>query len=142
MKQVLCALLLACTLSPIKSFSQTDNPEWVNVVKNNEGDVFFMRTTDIPYNVENEVKVWVKEIQPSFTLKGRIYKNVTTNYLYIFDCQDRTMELESTATYSYTGNLITSYEFNDYVKKFQDVIPGAIGEFLLNEACELFNSKN
>lgn len=142
MKYLLCVALL---LSGSQLFAQTDEPtdqpDWIYVCKKTNGlDKFYMKSTCVSAN-DHVIKIWVKDIAASFTYSGRTYRNVSTETLYEFDCSGRQLQIDQAVTYDSEGNTIESYEYEDYERKWTDVVPGSIGEMLLNEACQLFNNQ-
>lgn len=113
------------------------NPEWIFVGSGKES-AYYLKT-DYAIKTTTGIKVWAKIYKTSWEIKGVVHKNVQVRNLLIVDCQGRQTKTLKYIVYNKSNKIIDSFTFSDD-NEWEDVIPGSLGESMLEKACELFNN--
>ena len=85
--------------------------------------------------------MWIKIINPRYTIGKETYKNVTVLYLNGYSCPDRTSSVWNKVVLASNQKVLQSVTYNGKDREFGIVIPDTIDEHLLNIVCNKY-SKN
>jgi hypothetical protein len=137
MKIKLIVGLLVVFFSVQKTYSQ----EWNFVCNSLDKETYYMNSSYLSKG-DMTIKIWVKKLieKQIFVKKGKskIRKTVINEekILWEFDCENQKSMIHYGILYNSSGKVIEEYEPLDYQKEWSMIIPGSIGESLLNKACE------
>jgi hypothetical protein len=139
MKKKLIFGLLVVFFSIQKTYSQ----EWI-FVDYTDDDTCYINSKYLSKG-DMKIKIWVKEESKKqvYVRKGKskVKKTVINieKTLFEFDCENQKYMNHYSVTYNSSGSVIKHYEPLDYQKVWHLIIPGSVGESLLNKACEIYN---
>ncbi len=140
MKIKLIVGLLVVFFSVQKTYSQ----DWNFVCNSLDKETYYMNSSYLSKG-DMTIKIWVKKLNEKqiFVKKGKskIRKTVINEekILWEFDCENQKEMIHYGILYNSSGSVIKQYEPLDYQKEWNIIIPGSIGESLLNKACEIYN---
>ena len=124
------------TLKAIPNFKMAmAEGEWMFSCETTAHDYWYVNTHALSKEYGN-VKLWLKTITPTATIKGKKYKNTVDKILMIIDCIGRRYKILQTTTY-YLGEVIQ--ENKDPDDFFQNVIPETALDDVSKTACKMFN---
>jgi hypothetical protein len=115
---------------------------WIEIGKSSISDETFYINSTYVSNDNNIVKVWIKTTTiKTIKNKSKSSKKIKTDkkFLYEFDCQNNKLRILYAVYYNSSGNVIDTYNPNEYALDWEIAIPDSLGEYLLNKACELYN---
>jgi hypothetical protein len=139
MKQVILLSFISFFLNISKIYSQEN---WIEIGKSKISDETFYINSTYVSNDNNVVKVWIKTtIIKTVKTKSKSTKKIKTDkkFLYEFDCQNNKLRILYAVFYNSSGNVIDTYNPDEYSIEWEISIPDSLGEFLLNKSCELYN---
>lgn len=142
MKQIVILSFILYFFSINNTYSQEG---WILAGTNtNSKETYYINSTYIS-NENQLIKVWTKTVIEKVVMvskgKSKIKKIITSEkkVLWEFDCENQKLMLHYGITYDNLGNASKTYSPADYEKEWVVMVPGSVGEALLNKACELYN---
>lgn len=139
MKQIILLSFISFFLNINKIYSQEN---WIEIGKSKISDEIFYINSTYVSNDNNVVKVWIKTTTiKTVKTKSKSTKKIKTDkkFLYEFDCQNNKIRILYAVFYNSSGNVIDTYNPEEYSIEWEISIPDSLGEFLLNKSCELYN---
>lgn len=139
MKQIILLSFISFFLNISKIYSQEN---WIEIGKSKISDEIFYINSTYVSNDNNVVKVWIKTTTiKTVKTKSKSTKKIKTDkkFLYEFDCQNNKLRILYAVFYNSSGNVIDTYNPEEYSIEWEISIPDSLGEFLLNKSCELYN---
>jgi hypothetical protein len=114
---------------------------WIYAASSTNGSKFYVKSTTVSQS--NTIKVWTKSTgNITYKIDSRELK-VPDGYdmcLYEFDCNTHRCKLYSRYTYDASGQVLTSYNFEEWGPiKWNDIVPDSVFEGVLEKVCELYN---
>ena len=140
MKTKLVFVLLVVFLSIQKTYSQ----DWNYVGYSTRYGHYYINSAYLSKDGQ-KIKIWAKrEFEKQVYVKkgkSKIKKTVTNEekILYEFDCENQRLMHHYSIIYNSDGSATQEYDPLDYQKEWSVIIPGSVGESLLNKVCELYN---
>ncbi|QEU63828.1 hypothetical protein BVG18_17835 (plasmid) [Acinetobacter lwoffii] len=114
--------------------------EWINVGESS-GDSFdinykYLKTK--PYGI---VETWIRATVTNDIVEDGLGVGDYTMFLYNFNCLESSLKVLSYTNYKKSGKNLNSVTNPSYTS-FKPVIPGSVGENLLNSSCNFNTIKN
>jgi hypothetical protein len=121
--------------------------DWVPVCTAADGGKWYIKSTYVKKdgfeNSGDNIRIWRKIERKKTTIKKNgkslTYTNVQKLQLIVVDCSDRKIKYVATVVYNSQGEVIDSYNFEEYEQEWNDVVPDSVDEATLDKICELFN---
>lgn len=139
MKYIINIFCIVCFLSINNLYSQEN---WIEIGKSSiSNETFYINSTYVS-NDNNIVKVWIKTTTiKTIKNKSKSSKKIKTDkkFLYEFDCQNNKLRILYGVFYNSSGNVIDTFNPDEYSIDWEIAIPDSLGEYLLNKSCELYN---
>jgi hypothetical protein len=139
MKYIINIFCIVCFLSINNLYSQEN---WIEIGKSSISDETFYINSTYVSNDNNIVKVWIKTTTiKTIKTKSKSSKKIKTDkkFLYEFDCQNNKLRILYGVFYNSSGNVIDTFNPDEYSIDWEIAIPDSLGEYLLNKSCELYN---
>lgn len=139
-KSLLIAFAIILSSQCFAQNEEKPKPDWIFLGRNSYDKTEYYLKGNYTSNDGSGIKIWVKSVHPSKKVKGITYKNVHVLNLYTIDCKDQEMSNDQQIIYSSSNRVLENTE--TYLLEFsrKTVIPGTVGEMILNKTCELFNN--
>lgn len=135
-------LILLC-LSMLNNCNLFAQEEWILAGYSSSSEPYYVNSTLLERDGEN-ITIWIKSITEKKTIskktKKTIYSNSENKILYEFNCSGSKLKLKYAINYNSKGEVISNYKPEEFEQEWEYVVPGSIGEILLNKACELYNN--
>lgn len=131
-------LVIALTITSLNCFSQSETAntkEWI-YIGSVKGDKLYVKNKYVAKSA-SKIKIWSRLLENVVYIKGEKYVNTTTNILYLVDCKENKIKVLYSIIYDSQRNIISESDVDDF-NEFQDVIPGSMGEGVVEKTCELF----
>ena len=139
MKYTILISFILFFISTNKIHSQEN---WIEIGKSSTSDETFYINSTYVSNDNNVVKVWIKTTTiKTIKNKSKGTKKIKTDkkFLYEFDCQNNKLRILYGVFYNSSGNVIDTYNPDEFSIDWEIAIPDSLGEYLLNKSCELYN---
>ena len=139
MKYTILISFILFFISTNKIHSQEN---WIEIGKSSTSDETFYINSTYVSNDNNVVKVWIKTTTiKTIKNKSKSTKKIKTDkkFLYEFDCQNNKLRILYGVFYNSSGNVIDTYNPDEFSIDWEIAIPDSLGEYLLNKSCELYN---
>ena len=122
---------LACAVAGMDATAA--DPRWMEIVKARDGEVTSIEVNSVKKS-GSVVMAWFKSVPGKAPVDG---KRASTKMRVKFDCSAERSTLLSVATYRTDGTVISTEQSRFPDNNWQDVMPGSIGQDMMENACAL-----
>lgn len=128
-------------LSNYSSFSQDivdSKPDWVVIGSDGQEAKYYVKSEYVKKDEEG-IKIWTRTIFKKQAVGKIVYNNLDYKVLMVINCEEKQLKVISAVYYTSSGELIKSYNIEEYLQKWEDAVPGSVGERIINYVCDNYN---
>lgn len=127
------SLFVVVTLFALSLHAAAADPNWMEVAKAKDGESTFIDLNSVKSS-GSSVMAWFRATPSKAPAAG---KSASSKMRIKFDCSGERSTILSVVAYGFEGTIISNEQARFPENGWQDVVPGSIGQSMMEAACAL-----